>query len=384
MATDTKTIKATCLCSAAAHEITVPTSALPFKASICSCHSCRHLTGTLALTCSGVPKTYSPSQELLDKLTPFAFSNRVTFHHCTTCGSQLLFNFKPSKADRANGSIEYWDIISGSLEQIDGVVDFEYHEHIADTIDGGFSDFLPSINGKELKRWPHDPHADEELPLYWQSEERPKVEPSPSDRLHCHCKCGGVEFWIARPSERSKNAASEWPDVIIPYHSSQPRTDKSEWWLRDGGKKFLGGVCACNSCRLDAGCEWVEWAFVPTVDVSLDAEGKKPYDLPFGSPTGWGTLKGYNSSPRGPTRREAWRYHCATCGAMVFFTCDERTDLIDIGVGVLDAPEGARAETWLGWWTDRLSFREDAIPRAKEITLAVEDGMKKFGAKNKA
>ena len=113
--------------------------------------------------------------------------------------------------------------------------------------------------------------------------------------------------------------------------------------------------------------EWVNWTFVPTIDVSLDAEGKTPYSVPFGS------LKGYESSP-GVTR-----YHCGTCGASVFFTADDREGLIDVAVGLLDAPEGARAETWLDWSTKRLSFREDALPRAESLTLGVEKGLEEFG-----
>ena len=45
------------------------------------------------------------------------------------------------------------------------------------------------------------------------------------------------------------------------------------------------------------------------------------------------------------------RYHRGTCGASVFFTTDARTDLIDVAVDLMDAPEGARAESWLEFWT---------------------------------
>ena len=33
---------------------------------------------------------------------------------------------------------------------------------------------------------------------------------------------------------------------------------------------------------------------------------------------------------------------------------------MDVSVGLLDAAEGARAATWLDWWTERVSFSEDA------------------------
>jgi len=53
--------------------------------------------------------------------------------------------------------------------------------------------------------------------------------------------------------------------------------------------------------------------------------------------------------------------------------------LVDVAVGVLDAREGARAEGWLEWWTGRLSFREDALGRARGLTEGVEEGMGPFG-----
>lgn len=308
---------------------------------------------------------------------PYEFSKRGIFYHCGTCGSQMFGHFWHDADDRSKG--DQWDILSGSLQKAEGVFEFQAHEFVADTLDGGFTDFLPSIAGKQLPRWSFRPERSEQLPLDWRSPERPSVESSlSSDRVHCSCKCGGVEFWIARPSERSKDAKSELPDLTLPYHSSQPRADDETWWLMDDGKRFLAGVCSCDECRLDSGCEWVEWAFVPTIDISLDAEGKKPYDLPFGAEQGWGTLKGYQSTKKD---KSVWRYHCSDCGAMVFFTCDSRTDLIDVAVGVIDAPEGARAESLLEIWTQRLSYREDGMPRAESITLAVEEGLKKFGEK---
>jgi hypothetical protein len=328
------------------------------------------MTGTLHLTSVNMPSSYKPKQELLDKLVGFPFTKRLTDYHCKTCGSLMLAHFYTDADDHSKG--ENWDIMSGTFEQADGVFEYQAHEFIADTLDGGVADVLPSIDGKELPRYALWPEDGKQVPLDWRSEDRPQVKPSPNDKLHCRCKCGGVECWIARPSDRSKDAQGALADLIVPNHIRQQRSDmstedKSAWWLMDDGKKFLGGFCACNSCRLDTGMEWMQWAFIPTIDISLDREGKKPFQLPFG------TLKTYNSS------KGVERYHCGTCGASVFFTSDERRDLVDLAVGLIDAPEGARAETWLEFWTQRLSYREDAIPRAKSLTIAMEDGLKKFG-----
>jgi hypothetical protein len=55
--------------------------------------------------------------------------------------------------------------------------------------------------------------------------------------------------------------------------------------------------------------------------------------------------------------------------------------LLDVAVGLLDAPEGARAEDWLEWCTSRLSFREDAVGRADSLVEGIERGLAEFGRK---
>jgi hypothetical protein len=52
------------------------------------------------------------------------------------------------------------------------------------------------------------------------------------------------------------------------------------------------------------------------------------------------------------------------------------TSLLDVAVGLLAADEGARAEGWLEWWTERLSFREDAVERAGSLVEGIEAGLK--------
>jgi hypothetical protein len=368
MSTNTKTVKASCLCGKASYDLTLPASEFPLQSMWCHCGSCRHKTGTLSQNICDVPDSFQPPKELFEELTPYEFSERLTEYFCKTCGALMLTHAKRG-AYSSRGA--HWDVMSGTLEKAEGVFELVGYEYVADTIDGGFADFLPSVNGKQLERWPVRPNQGEQLPLYWQSPDRPNITPDPADKLHCHCKCGGVEFWIARPSERSKKALGPWPDLIIPYHSTEPRPDHSGWWLRDNGKKFLAGNCSCNSCRLDTGMEFQSWCFIPTIDISLDVAGKKPYSVPFG------TLKAYQSSP------DVTRYHCGVCGASVFFTCEDRTDLVDVAVGLLDAPEGARAESWLEWRMNRLSFREDAFPRAETLTLAMEEGQQAWAERQK-
>ena len=64
-------------------------------------------------------------------------------------------------------------------------------------------------------------------------------------------------------------------------------------------------------------------------------------------------LKTYHSSAA------AVREFCPICGATVFWHDSERPDLIDVSVGLLRSPSGARAESFLEWWTGRTSFSEE-------------------------
>jgi hypothetical protein len=391
MATHTKTIKATCLCGDAAHKITLPSTAYPLPSYFCTCNSCRHMTGTLFLSTAFLPPTYKPSPFLLSKLTSFNFSNRITQYFCKRCGSTMLAHCLPNpKQENPDRREENWDVMTGTLETFDGMIDLKGYEYIHDTLDGGFSDFMPTYKNRLLDRWPHDINEKSQLPLNWRSPEpstTAEQHPNPKTRLHAHCKCAGISFYIARPSLQSTRARRAWPDLLIPHYAQkekepdeQQKLPHEPWFLRasntNSNTKFLAGLCACTSCRLASGMEITAWAFVPAGDVSLDAEGEVALPtLSISRPEGtFGTLRSYNSSP-GVTRS-----FCSTCGAIVFWSETElsETSLLDVAVGLLEAEEGSRAEGWLEWWTERLSFREDASRRARGIVEGIEAGLKEF------
>ncbi|KAK3118013.1 hypothetical protein LTR53_000049 [Teratosphaeriaceae sp. CCFEE 6253] len=374
MTGDTRTVLATCLCGAAAHDVPFPTT--PSPARFCHCGSCRHAIGTLALGMVEPVKGYRPSQSLVDKLQPYAFSQRVTCYHCPTCGTAML-----SREERA-GRDPNWMLSTGTLAAFDGVVEVDCHEYLTDTLDGGLSDFLTHVDGKPIDRWPGKPGEGERLPLHWQSPTRPPPNPTPSpaDKLRAHCKCNGVEFWLARPSARSAMGQAPWPDVLRPSGNNDDdaaddddeddavsEPDDTAWWLRAAGTKFLASLCACASCRFACGQEWMAWAYVPASDLSLDAAGSVPFTREFG------TLKQYRSS------EDVTRHFCGTCGATAFWDGDARPFLLDVAVGLLEAGEGARAEGWLEWRVTRLSHREEALGRARRITEGVEEGLAAYG-----
>jgi hypothetical protein len=255
------------------------------------------MTGSLCNTIVMLPKHYDAEQSIVAKLQSFVFSEHITWYHCPTCGTQVM-----ARAIDEGVAGHRWILASGTLEQAEGVFELDGHEWIGDTLDGGFSDFLQHCHGEQLDRYAGHFGKDEKLPLYWQSQSRPDVEPKADDKLHAHCKCNGVEFWIARPSARSALGNAPWPDLIIPYHTKPPPPPKgTAWWLRVKGTKFLAGNCSCNSCRLATGMEWINWTFVPTIDITLDSTGEVPFRRDFG------TLKHYRSSD------EVTRHFCGTC-----------------------------------------------------------------------
>ncbi|KUJ10717.1 uncharacterized protein LY89DRAFT_249520 [Mollisia scopiformis] len=189
---------------------------------------------------------------------------------------------------------------------------------------------------------------------------------SSGDKLKAQCHCGGVKFYITRPNEASKKVQSPFPDLQVPYHShSNANPENKTWWLRDNDTKYLAGTCTCTSCRQNLGMEIQTWAFVPKCNIFK--EDGSPLDFHLG------TMKTY------PSSEGVFREFCGKCGATVFWHCEERPELIDVSVGLLDLEEGARVEGWLDWWTDRVSFEEMAVSRS--LVASLEDGLKKWGAK---
>lgn len=89
-----------------------------------------------------------------------------------------------------------------------------------------------------------------------------------------------------------------------------------------------------------------------------------------------GTMKRYESS------KDVLREFCSVCGATLFWHCKWRPDLIDVSVGLLDPKQGARADGWLDWWTDRVSFSELAV--SKSLIGSLEEGLKKWGEERAA
>ncbi len=238
------------------------------------------------------------------------------------------------------------------------------------------SDWVTSIEGRELKRWREEAGESEEMSLdYYEVIRKEAANTRLEEPVHAHCHCHGVEFWITPPNEASFTAKSFVADLILPYRLNSPLSRKygSHWWLTNNNARYLAGTCACLSCRSASGFDITFWAFIPNANIFLDAactQSFPPYTSEHRNQY-WGTMKTYQSS-EGVTRT-----FCGRCGANVFWDGGEekgRDGLIDVAVGLLDAKSGARAEELLGWCADRVSFEECAVNRG--LVEALEKGLR--------
>ncbi|KAL2135035.1 hypothetical protein VTI74DRAFT_10072 [Chaetomium olivicolor] len=366
-------------------------------ASFCHCDTCRHLTGLLCT--SYVPISSDPAPSLAG-LERFSTSPSSTRYFCSTCGCHV---FRARHSSPSSPAEDWeWEVATGVIT---GAPNSRLpkqwkHLHVDDTLDGGLSPWLPNNNNNGNSRSP--PHTS------------PAATSSSNDTLHASCHCTSISLQITRPSpDPTLNPDSPYPDLLLPYHStsssavSNPSHEK--WYLcpspppptsntdndnNTGPKqipKYLSGTCACPSCRLTSGFEIQTWAFIPrqNIFISLSSPSYPSSSSPLSSSSSNSTviinqrseeqqqqqqyepldfsplrrttttattspLKSYESSPG------RIREFCARCGATVFWHDGFRPDLIDVSVGLLRAPEGARAEGWLEWWTGRVSFSEEA------------------------
>ncbi|KAI1867842.1 uncharacterized protein JN550_006649 [Neoarthrinium moseri] len=271
--------------------------------------------------------------------------------------------------------------------------------NVAGTIDGGLSLWIKDVAGKELVVHQHSGYPGEDVPEASASASTQLNMQSgdSTEALQGFCHCGTVRFHVTRPNDSSRLPTSNMADLMVPYHTGSSEIKNPhdlKWWLQPEDAlvptRYLAGTCACRSCRLISGFEIQTWAFIPRsniifhiADTSNAGAGTKdlgkarlmPLDF---STLPEGILRSYESSPG------VLRESCVKCGATVFWHDKWRPDLIDVSVGLLDAPEGTRAEEWLKWWKARVSFSEDVsngrsgmvAARAKALVESLERGLK--------
>lgn len=332
---------------------------------LCHCSACRATSGVLCTSYYSLPTldpTLRPRSETRYRdLLPVLVSNpclqeypqstRLSRWFCGICGAHVLAQLKPE-----NRYLVAAGLVAPAESSVSESVCVAVHYAVGETRDGGLSVFMPDsadvgsstaclIESATVANSPSPPSA----PLGHDVGQQ-RNENADEDSLQAECHCGGISFTVTRPNNQSKKPWSPWPDMIIPYHSGSPKNpEDAKWWLRANDTKYFAGTCACNSCRLGSGFPIQCWAFIPKANLFINQGKALTYET--------GTMRRFESSPG------VYREFCGTCGATVFWHCDERPGVVDVSVGLLRSVSGARADDWLEWATGRVSFAEDALDK---------------------
>ncbi|KAJ4302038.1 hypothetical protein N0V88_002172 [Collariella sp. IMI 366227] len=204
----------------------------------------------------------------------------------------------------------------------------------------------------------------------------------------CHCiSCRHVTGALRSSDAVWPGPASDIADALREFEAMQKKGEELPFFVDPATHKLLASQDCCASCRIWSGSEVYNWTFSllrhisiagadasefpsSTAELRAAVEGKdgKPRDPRFG------TLTFYASSP------DVQRYHCGRCSASVFYAVDSRPSMVDIAVGVLNSPDGARAESVLSWaFGEAFSWKQDMEGTWREgILHAVERDLEQW------
>ena len=349
----TTRVEASCFCGQLKASAVVPSSKLPIPLYLCSCDTCRHVSGLLCITSVNINCRPNVTGHFTSYETS-AGPNGLARCFCPDCGTTV---FEDSENTNRGG------LAGGALTKADGVVKIVGQIFVADTRDGGLSKWLPDI-----RAWPGDDREDASL---GRSSYQPQIQADGGgDKLHCRCHCGGVAFDITRPGpDATEPQNQKYGDAAKPHEEPRANPKDDKWWVRENGSKWAASLCACHSCRRASGYDIQPWAFVPRGNILRPDGMPVTYDE--------GTLSCYHSSP------DVSRYFCSGCGATAFFRVTDRPDLVDVSVGLMEAASGSRAEEWLSWITSRVSYWEDAqnVPLIDSLAKGLAEDVKKVELK---
>ncbi|KAI0548483.1 hypothetical protein F4679DRAFT_550636 [Xylaria curta] len=421
----------------------------PQDINLCHCAACRHNTGLMCVSYAGIERPDS-----IQGLREYQSTTKtISRFFCATCGSHVFWKLQSPLVDKhyvqgSDGPLaiteqkEWWAVATGVIieeESSEGynsekLMKYAKHINTTGTGDGGLSPFIRNIGDLQGLKAIHDQdlpppsthHPAEEkfgsadrdvdINIFSHRDDDERVE---GEVLKAFCHCRTVQFQITRPNATSKLPRSNYPDLMVPYHTSSPQIQNpkdNKWWLRprpsdhsietktvEQGQltRYLAGTCACRSCRLTSGFEIQTWAFIPRSNIFFRIHESQRGALASGS---WRPLS-QNESDEGvdivpldfttlppsiltsyESSQGVRREFCSQCGATVFWRDRWRPELIDVSIGLLDAAEGVRAESWLDWWTERVSFAEDAgngrtgqtAERAKSLIDTLEEGLRNY------
>ncbi|RSL54009.1 hypothetical protein CEP54_010123 [Fusarium duplospermum] len=322
-------LQVSCRCGTVSQQVNLKAEdGLDIPLSLCHCDTCRHTSGVL---CTPI---FAP--DLSPSLKIYHPTETSARYFCATCGCHLF------RAIEAAGKGFDWGAATGAVTCLSGqgssLGRFTSHQYVSDTKDGGLAVWIKSLEG----------HSE------GKSVKSSQPSEPASESLEGSCSCGNVRFHITRPNDESRGPRRNLPDLMFPDKTTDEHIKRNpndeKWWIQGNGNKYLAGTCACRSCRLITGFEVQTWAFVPRPNIFFHVPGKNGTEsiVPLDFATlPHGILTSYSSSPN--VKRE----FCGTCGDTIFWHEKSPDDVIDISVGLLRAPDGARAESWLEWWQER-------------------------------
>ncbi|KAM0351089.1 hypothetical protein ACHAPU_002871 [Fusarium lateritium] len=279
-----------------------------------------------------------PSDVIVNSdLKRYTFTTNCRLLFCGTCGTPMFWD--EHYPDKPQNLL----VFTGTLDnmEVKGLVKFARQIFVGDTIDGGVSPWLRDINhdGTKPRRWKGRADKSEELSDDWSGGKDATVAGNGQrGDIPLHCRCKGVDL-VFRPSN---------------VDFSTMKTESIPAYIDPKTHKHLATLDPCNSCRLSCGIDIMSWTFTLLKQIDFPQDSG---ELSFPRNTNelkeavesscrdsrYGTLAMYQSSP------DVQRYFCSRCSASVFYAVDDRPDLVDVAVGLLHAPDGARAESILAW-----------------------------------
>lgn len=281
----------------------------------------------------------------LSKLKVFSFTPDANLLFCATCSTPMFW-----ASPKVLGSS--LRACTGALTNDDmDLVRFTDQWFTGDTVDGGASVWLQHANGdgsgcSRSRLGAKDSASEEKLPHEWPpAHELVGFDKKTEESVPVRCRCKGVDFVLRRGN-----------------YEGIPK-DKLPCNIDPETHKLSTVFCGCDSCRLQGGYDMWYWAYT-----NLELLSAATMDTPF--PRSKHELKEFvdRKDPAvgslayfaSKTKAGVLRFFCSTCSATVFFAEDERPELIDISVGLIDAPDGARAEGFLSWSLGPIEFKKDA------------------------
>ncbi|UNI15115.1 hypothetical protein JDV02_001681 [Purpureocillium takamizusanense] len=412
-------ITARCLCKARSITASVPASSLPLAGTYCHCTSCRHMTGALHSSSVKWPAGGGDDGEgnaavRALGLREYDFSPRLKILFCGDCGTPMFWDDGEQSASpsldaaggdgggatggggNGDGGFEAFMGVLSNNDVPGGLIRVRDHIFVGDTLDGGaavwmrhlFDDSssssapgsgdddavaprasspIPCYAGWRDKSEPVDPAA---MAAAAQARDRPAATAATPDDdiIPVHCRCRGVDLVLRRAA-------------AVDDFSAVKDASQLPFFVDPASHKLLAGFDACDSCRTASGAaDIVNWTFTllkhldfaPSAASSSSSSSSAPgggasrpfpgssLDLkaavsaaPSDRDPRLGTLAYYASSP------DVQRYFCSRCSASVFYAVDDRPDMVDLAVGLLDAPDGARAESVLSWALGDMILTDD-------------------------